>query len=211
MDRNRLIQRTWIVASVFAAMVVGPLGAAAQPSTAAASFTATTIGLNPGAGHKLTIDILHWSPDAEIAKLVAAFTEKGEKEWSTALQAAPLAGYIWIEGESLGYSIRYAQRVTMPDGSERVLVATDRPVGSVGRQAWKATGPAAADYPFSIVELRINRAGLGEGKASLAGKVVTDGKVIALENYATSPTLLRGVKRTGGAATSQKRGTAAKP
>jgi hypothetical protein len=161
--------------------------------------------MDPGAGHNLTIDILRWSTDAEIAKLVATFTEKGEKEWGNTLQTSPLVGYVWVEGESLGYSIRYARGVAMSDGSERVLMATDRPLGSFGRQAWKATGPAATDYPFSVVELRIGRAGLGAGKASLAGKVVTEGNVIALENYAAAPTLLKGIKRTNGVGAPQTR------
>ena len=84
--------------------------------------------------------------DAEIEKLVAAFKEKGEAEWPAALQAMPTVGYLWTSGESLGYSLRYAQRSTLPDGGERIVAVTDRPLGSWGREAWKATGPSPKDW-----------------------------------------------------------------
>jgi hypothetical protein len=165
-----------------------------------ATFTATTAALSVGAGVALKIDILHWSTDDEAAKLVATFKDKGDKAWFEALQSAPSVGYVWATTSSLGYSVKSARRVTMPDGGARILLALDRPLGSWDRPAWKAaTNPT--DYAFTVIELHVNKAGIGEGKVSLTGKVAIDegAKAIALESYATDPVTVKGVKRTDAA------------
>jgi hypothetical protein len=162
------------------------------------SFTGTTVNLNPGAGENLKIDILKWATDAERDALLAVLKEKGDSGVGAALEKAPTAGYIWDSG-ALGYSVRYAQKLTLPDGGERIIVVTDRPLGSWGREAWKATGHTAAPgYTFTVVELRLNKQGRGEGKMSLAAKVTADAdaKAVTLENYAAAPVLINNVKRT---------------
>jgi hypothetical protein len=105
-------------------------------------------------------------------------------------------GILWTS-ENVGYSIKYAYRLPQPDGSERIILATDRRIG-IWSNLWK---PAAAvtpsDYSFSIVELRLNSRGEGEGRGGISGKVAVDsaGKTIALDDYAALPVILTGVKR----------------
>lgn len=197
MCSKRLIKSGVLLAVTVAAAIAAARGLAAQATTIVARFTATTVGLKPGAGEILAIDVLRWSTDEEAQKLVAAFKEKGEKQWNEALTAAPLVGYVWPKSGSLGYSVRIAQHSTIPNGFERVVLVIDRPLGSWDREAWRAIGPSAVEYPFSVIELHVARTGRGEGKASLAAKVVVDEgrKAIGLENYAVAPILLRGVKR----------------
>jgi hypothetical protein len=178
-----------------------PAAAQAPKSPVTATFTATTAALSAGSGVALKIDILRWSTDDDAAKLVATFKDKGDKAWFEALQSAPSAGYVWAATSSLGYSVKSARRVPTPDGGARILLALDRPLGSWDRPAWKAaTNPT--DYPFTVIELRVNKAGIGEGKVSLTGKVTIDdgAKAIALETYATDPVTVKGVKRTDAAA-----------
>jgi hypothetical protein len=107
---------------------------------------------------------------------------------------------LWTS-ETVGYSIRYAYRLTQPDGGERIILATDRRLG-VWNTAWKPNGSATpiADYGFSVIELRLNKLGLGEGKVSIASPIAIDGstKSIALNNYTGVPVVLKGVKRTSG-------------
>jgi len=114
-----------------------------------------------------------------------------------ALQKAPTVGILWTP-ESAGYSIRYAYRLHETDGSERIILATDRRL-SPWNALWKPTSGTAAstDYEFSIIELRLNAQGLGEGKASLATPIAIDSsaKSVALENYASLPVVFKGVKR----------------
>ncbi len=194
----------------FVAVSVLSLFAFVRPATGqatkfAARFAATTVGLNPGAGVAIKIDVLRWSTDEEADRLVATFKEKGEKQWADALQAAPSVGYVWAATSSLGYSVKLARRVALPDGGARLILAIERPLGSWDRPSWKAVGPLAADYPFSIIELRVNRSGIGEGKASLAAKLVIDdaAKTPALENYEAAPVLLKTVRRTDASAAPQ--------
>jgi hypothetical protein len=177
-----------------------PVSAQAPKTAVTASFTATTAALSAGSGVALKIDILRWSTDDEAAKLVATFKDKGDKAWTEALQAAPSVGYVWAGTSSLGYFVKSARRVATPDGGARIILAVDRALGSWDRPAWKAAANAT-DYAFTVIELRVNKAGVGEGKASLAGKVAIDdgAKAIAIESYATDPVTVKGVKRTDAA------------
>ena len=71
-----------------------------------------------------------------------------------------------------------------------MLVATDRPIGF-----WEiASGSRTQDYPFTIIELHIKPNGEGEGKISLATRVMASGNTIVLENYDAQPVLLTDVK-----------------
>jgi hypothetical protein len=92
--------------------------------------------------------------------------------------------------------LRYAYRTKQADGTERIIFATERRLGA-WNNLWKPTGAAGPNYEFTVIELRINAKGEGEGKSSLAGKVAVDPAVnsVALDGYAGLPVLLRDVKR----------------
>jgi len=115
-----------------------------------------------------------------------------------ALGRVPTVGYLW-SSEVAGYSLRYTSRLSQPDGGERIILITDRRLGAFN-DAWKLAGPAAAtappNYEFSLIELRLNAKGEGEGKVSLTGKVAADAatKTIALENYAAAPVIFKNVR-----------------
>jgi hypothetical protein len=115
---------------------------------------------------------------------------------TAALGRAPTLGYIWTT-DVTGYSIKYAYHASLPDGAERIILATDRRLGA-HTTAW---GPVAAapvtDYEFTIVEIRLDSRGSGEGKASLTTKVILDkeARTIVLDDYTGTPAILRNVKR----------------
>jgi hypothetical protein len=183
------------------ALAHAPLVAQAPPKVE--TFTATTVNLTPGAGEKLKIDLFRWATDEDRENVLAVLKEKGAGELTALLEKAQTCGYVWGSG-SLGYSVRYAHRVALPDGGERIILVTDRRLGSWGREPWKAAGQAAgSDEPYTVIELRLNRQGRGEGKMSFAAKIVADAeaKTVALENYAAAPVMLKDVRRgpsTGG-------------
>jgi hypothetical protein len=125
-----------------------------------------------------------------------AAPETPESALTAALQRATTVGYLWTS-ESAGYSLRFAYRLPQPDGTERIILATERRLGAFN-SSWKPTGTVSPnDYQFTIIELRLNAKGEGEGKASLANKVAVDAaaKTLALDGYATAPVVLKGVKR----------------
>jgi hypothetical protein len=105
-------------------------------------------------------------------------------------------GHLW-SSEVAGYALRSAVRIAEPDGSERILLITDRRLGA-WNDLWKPIGTdAVSNYEFSVVELRLNSKGEGEGKVSLIGKVAADNaaKILDLENYGASPVVLKNVRR----------------
>jgi hypothetical protein len=143
--------------------------------------------------------VLRWSADADREKVVAAVTAPVDKDADMAktLQEIPTVGYIWTGG-SLGYTLKYAHRQTLPDGTEQVVLMTDRPLGSWDRTGpWKASsGAADPQRPFTILELRLNKAGAGQGKMSLSTGFAPDEKTkaLALVNYPAATVLLKDVK-----------------
>ncbi|HEY7169407.1 MAG TPA: hypothetical protein VH417_01100 [Vicinamibacterales bacterium] len=161
------------------------------------TFTATTASLSPGSGEPIKINVFKWANDEDRGKLLATLGEKGDKALGEAVASAPSVGYVWTS-ESLGYPIRYAAMMMLPNGGERVIVLTDRRLGTWSGAAWKAANDAN-DYPYTLIELRLSRSGSGEGKMSLAGKVGADqtAKTVALENYESAPVLLKSAKREG--------------
>jgi hypothetical protein len=113
-----------------------------------------------------------------------------------AIASAPTVGYIWTS-DITGYSIKYAYRRSLPDGGERIILATDRRLGAYSAAWSNASSSPANDYEFTLVEMRLDAKGLGEGKTSLTTKVILDeeAKTVALEDYATTPTILQNIKR----------------
>ena len=137
------------------------------------------------------------SPDAAMPAPAAA-PRTPEAALAAALQSAEGVGYLW-SSESVGYSLRYAHRMTQPDGSVRIVLATDRRLGSFDG-SWTPSTGVRNDYAFSVIELRLNPAMHGEGKASLTGPVFidSDADTIALADYATLPVTLTNVRPARG-------------
>jgi hypothetical protein len=114
---------------------------------------------------------------------IAAFT--------AALGRAPTVGYIWTN-EITGYSIKYAWHAPLPDGTDRIVLASDRRLGAY-TNGWKPATPAPeTDYAFTLIELRVGPNGSFEGKASLTDKIAVDveAKTVALENYQSAAAYL---------------------
>jgi hypothetical protein len=135
-----------------------------------------------------------------------------ESSLKAALDKANTAGYLW-SSEVAGYALRYAVRLPGQDGGERILLITDRRLGA-SNDLWKPAGPSspgdlAANYEFSLIELRLNAKGEGEGKISLTGKVAVDpaSKTFALENYGALPVVLKNVKKQSAIGSQQSTGS----
>jgi hypothetical protein len=115
---------------------------------------------------------------------------------STAVKAAPTVGFIWGDGPT-GYSIKYAWRSSAADG-DRVVLVTDRRMGAHS-PAWPQLTEAALkagaidEVAYTVIEMRVDGQGVGEGKSSLAAAVVVDAdaKTLALDGYAAAPVLLK--------------------
>jgi hypothetical protein len=126
----------------------------------------------------------------------AAAPSTPEDSLALALKQANTVGYLW-SSEVAGYALRYAGKVTAPDGGQRIILITDRRLGKTNEKWTPDDGGAPANYDFSVIELRVNSKGEGEGKISLTGKVAPDGtaKIPVPENYASLPMVLTNVKQ----------------
>jgi hypothetical protein len=114
-----------------------------------------------------------------------------------AIRRAPTVGYLWTS-DVTGYSIKYAYRTPSSEGSERIILAIDRRLGT-HVAAWQPVTPQpATDYPFTVLEMRFDTGGIGEARTSLTTNVIVDKQAgtLALEDYAAAPAILQKVRKT---------------
>jgi hypothetical protein len=179
-----------LLATAFAAGI--GVVAAGQTNGSPERFTANAVNMSRGGAGTVEVVVNRWSTEAERSKLMSTLMTKGADKLLDVLQDMPRVGYFRTPN-SIGYDIHYAHRSTLPEGGERVVLATDRRIGF-----WEAANqPRSIDYPFTIIELRLNRDGEGEGKMSLATKIMADPNTntVVLENYDIQPVLLQAVRR----------------
>jgi hypothetical protein len=171
---------------------------AAGPQLVVDAFTATTANVTP-AGVGLRIQVIEWQEAEARAEAVATLAAGADA--ATPLGKLPTVGYVWPNGSPVGYSVKYAHRVTQPDGGERITLVTDKRLGSYDFKGWSVASPAASsDAPYSVISLELNGSGTGTGTFSLVGHVVLDEEAgtVTLNAGAGAPSLLTNVKRDGG-------------
>jgi hypothetical protein len=138
-----------------------------------------------------SVDIVvdRWSSEAESGRLLDAL-KSGQDAMLETLRDLPRIGYIRTP-DSLGWDLHFAQSSPGEDGRRRVVIATDRPIGF-----WEAAHrPRTIDYPFTFIQMGLNDNNQGEGKLSLATRVISasDGRFVQLENYSFQPVQLNEV------------------
>jgi len=182
-----------LAAACLAAVVTVPL--AAQSNMAhPEKFTAFAVNSSNMTDRAQTsqvdITISRWSTEADRERLRTILREKGQDALLSELQKMPVVGYINTPG-SLRYDLHFARQVPQPEGGRRIVIATDRYIGS-----WEAANrPRTVDYPFTIIELQVDRSGQGKGWASIYTRVTaTEDGNIELENFADQPVILNDVK-----------------
>jgi hypothetical protein len=161
------------------------------------SFTGFAINMN-GVSATATVDftIERWSTDAERERLLAILKEEKDsynanKKLLEVLQRMPKVGYIRTTS-SLGWDLRYARQSPLEDGGRRIVLATDRPVGF--REA--RNQGRTMDYPFTIVEVQLDKNDKGVGKILAGTKVYIDkNNNLVLENYGQQPVRFNEIKK----------------
>lgn len=165
---------------------------AAQTMGTPEKFSATAMNINNGAAGNIDITVNRWSNDSQRDALMTMMAKQGPAKLLDTLQDMPPVGHFGAPG-NLSWDLRFARRIALPDGGERITLITDRRIGF-----WEAANqPRSIDYPFTVIELRLNKDGEGEGKMSIATKVIHDKEhnMITLENYDTQPVRLTNVRR----------------
>lgn len=164
------------------------------------AFAVNMSTVAPGTTAVMDINVTRWSTPKERENLIVTAVEKGQDALLRALQKMPAHGRIRIPGwmgpdphnARLGWDLHYAWNTPGEDGGQRIVIATDRYIGF-----WEARNqPRTTDYPFMLIEIRLDKNGKGVGKMAVATKIEFDKKrnSIVLENYASEPVRLNEVK-----------------
>ena len=94
----------------------------------------------------------------------------------------------------LGTDIRYAMSHPGEDGGRRIVIITPRVIGFQEAR----NQPRTVDYPFTLFEMRFDKAGKGEGRMAYATQIGFDKKknTVELENYSSEPVRLNNLVLT---------------
>ena len=152
-----------------------------------------------GANAVLEITVDKWSSADERAKLLATVPQ-GQDTLLRALQKLPVKGRVRIPGWTgpdpqnyrLGWNLQYTWHEPLPEGGERVVIATDR------QMSFRETvnNPRTTDYPFLLMQIHLSKDGTtGEGKMAAFAQIKFDKKknVMEIENYGTEPQRLNNI------------------
>ena len=167
---------------------------AAQTNGSPERFTAVAVNMGtPGRAFTDRVEIVveKWSPGAERDRLLNTLFEKGPEKLLDTLQDLPRVGYFRTPN-SIGYDLHFARKHPGEDGGEQIILMTDRRIGF-----WEARDqPRTMDYPFTLMDIRVNTKGEGEGKLSVATKISYNKKknTVEIENYASEPVRLQNVR-----------------
>lgn len=160
-------------------------------------FTGFAINMNSGPSTaQVDFTIERWSTQAERDGLLAILKEEKDSYKANdailrALQKMPAVGRLQTP-QRLGWDLRYAYQTPLEGGGRRIVLATDRPVGF--REA--ATQPRTMDYPFTIIEVRLNSDDRGEGKILAGTRLLVDkDNQLVLENYGQQPVRFNQIHR----------------
>jgi len=168
------------------------------------AFAVNMSNIGPGAAGIVEVRITQWSSEAERKRVIETMVEKGQDALLKLLQDLPAKGRLRLPNKTgpdptqlrLGWDIRYAWQTPQPDGGYRIVVGLDRYMSF----AEVRDQPRTVDYPFTLIEIRLNKDGEGEGKLAYATKITFDKKknTVELENYSSEPVRLTTVKAEKG-------------
>ena len=149
-----------------------------------------------GANGIIQIVLDQWSTAEERTKLLQT-VPKGQDDLLRTLERLPVKGRINIPGWQgpdpqnyrLGWNLRYAWHEPLPEGGERIVIATDR------QMSFRETvnNPRTTDYPFVIIQIHTDKEGTkGVGKMAPFTQIRYDKNknVMEIENYGTEPVRL---------------------
>lgn len=185
----------FVIASALGAALLLPAAAVSQ--TPQERFTGFAINMNSGP-RTASVDfaIERWSTDEERAKLLTILVEEknpyqANEKMLKVLQDLPKTGFIKT-ANTLAWDLKYARSTPLPGGGRRLVLATDRPIG-FGEAVVQGR---SMDYPFTIVEVRLNKEDKGEGKIIAGTRLLIDkDKNLVLENYGQQPVRFNEIRK----------------
>lgn len=137
----------------------------------------------------VTIRVERWTGPEEQEKLLGALRDSGQDEFLKELTRAKVVGWI-ATPTSLRYDFFYAQQQPTDNG-RKIMMITDRPM----QIAERMSASPSRDYPFSVIELHIDKEGRGSGTLAQLVQLRLSGNFLGIENLATAPIKLNDVRK----------------
>lgn len=176
-----------------AVLLLVPVSAlVAQSNFAKEDFSAIAIVNNNIASgmDRVQIHVNRWSSVDERDRLAKTLLSRGPEQLLKDLMQISPVGTIRTP-DTLAYDLHYAYQRPSEDGGRDIILATDRPMSF-----WEVRNqPRSVDYPFTVIQMNLNRDGQGKGTLSYATKIrVVNENTIELENFGTTPVLLTEIR-----------------
>lgn len=170
------------------------------PMNFQANVMAVTGGSGAARSTMIEIRIREWTTDEErhqvLTEIQEASAQSGRnrnRAVARALRGASRVGSMNLRGTT-GWPIRYSRLAQNADGSQRIMLATDRPVSFV--EAFNSS--MAGDFDVTMIELTLDAEGNGDGVLSVGTEVRWSDEAGELEvtNISSQPVRLGNVRRT---------------
>lgn len=147
---RRLMNVTLAIAGVmsFTLLTSSSISAQKLPKSITIQAQAMGEGTQLGQNFGVTLIINEYSTPDDQKALLGAFSEKQNEGLVNALSKMHSKGRIAITG-TLGYDVNYVRKFTMPDGSTKIRLVTDRPIAF--GEVW--SGSRSMDYNLSALEI----------------------------------------------------------
>jgi hypothetical protein len=179
-----------------ASFAVAQSGEKAKPEKPKKLRETYTMTANPQSGAlgaamvMLTVVVDAYSTDAEVLDLVATLKAKNGTDKVLNKLHKMNKGRV-SPAARLGTNLAVVRAHQLETG--RVIrMVTDRPIGFF--EAYNST--RSRDYPFSVIELRLDKDGKGEGTLLVATKIKFNKEnMLEIENYGRDPVRLVNVRR----------------
>jgi len=192
--RSLPCRRSWSTALAAASMALLTVAAVSAVTIAApARFTAFALDRTSGASAAVDVTVTRWSTEPEVRALASAFDRDGTPGLLRVLERTPRIGFLRV-GTGLGTDVHFAQQVPQPGGGQLVIAICDRRLSEW--ETWDLS--PSAQYPFAVVELRLDARGEGTGTFWPAARVSywdLPSQTVIIDNYTQEPVDLKGVRR----------------
>jgi hypothetical protein len=156
-------------------------------------FSAVLTNISNVGGTGLTpvnLHITRWTGPEADERLLKILRNDGQEAFLREIQDEKSVGWI-ATPTSLRYDFYYSTFTPTEDGGRRVILITDRPM-----QIWERLGGSPTrDYPFTVIELRLDKDGNGRGTLAQMVQLRLSGDILGVENWATGPMRLNDIKK----------------
>ena len=187
MRRAQILSIATLVSLTLAAAPVWAVGTP-MASPVPAQFTGVLLDLSGKATVPVTLHVDNFATAADVGAVARVLGDKGQRAVAADLAEMKPRGWIRVGG-LLGFEVPIIREFATPKG-QTIDAVLDRPF-----PLWEQLeGTRSPDYPFGMIELKLDLNGNGSGVLVPAGRAMftKDGKVEMMD-YGTKPYKIIGV------------------